>query len=591
MADRLHNLRTIKNMPQHKQLKIAAETSSIYAPLAHRLGLYKIKGEFQDICLKITHPEEYFEIAEKLSQTKRAREQYIREFAAPMESTLNEMGIKARITGRPKSIYSIRNKIKNKNVSFEDIYDLFAIRIIVDVAPEQERLACWQAYTLVTDHYKPIPERLKDWITSPKANGYESLHTTVIGPEGRYVEVQIRSERMDEIAERGFAAHWKYKGIKGIGASVNVFENWLNSVRETLDNNDAGSAVEFLADFQSNLFAEEVHVFTPKGEMKILPEGATALDFAFSIHSDLGCSCQAVRVNNMLVPISHVLKSGDQVQVITHKRQKPSEDWLKFVITSKARSRIRASLKDEKRFQAEFGKEILERKLNAFKVPVEENADMLARWFGYPNRMEFLSAIHLEQVDLSELKRFRADGAKLVEIEDKSIKADLIPMFPEPAPIRAKPGNKAEVIINGEPGNYYQYSFANCCNPVQGDPIFGFVLVQGGVKIHRATCPNATNLLANYAHRILKAGWGNTVKSDFLADIIVTGIDSGPGVIQQLTDRISSLGINIRSFSISGEGGYFEGRIGLIVANIDQLQRAMMALKSFQWVSNVSRVE
>jgi GTP pyrophosphokinase len=324
--------------------------------------------------------------------------------------------------------------------------------------------------------------------------------------------------------------------------------------------------------------------------MKILPEGATALDFAFSIHSDLGCSCQAVRVNNMLVPISHVLKSGDQVQVITHKRQKPSEDWLKFVITSKARSRIRASLKDEKRFQAEFGKEILERKLNGFKVPVEENADMLARWFGYPNRMEFLSAIHLEQVDLSELKRFRADGNKLVEIEDKAVKVD-IPLFPEPAPIRAKPGNKAEVIINGEPGSYYQYSFANCCNPVQGDPIFGFVLVQGGVKIHRATCPNATNLLANYAHRILKAGWGNTVKSDFLADIIVTGIDSGPGVIQQLTDRISSLGINIRSFSITGEGGYFEGRIGLIVANIDQLQRAMMALKSFQWVSNVSRVE
>jgi GTP pyrophosphokinase len=590
MADRLHNLRTIKNMPQHKQLKIAAETSSIYAPLAHRLGLYKIKSEFQDICLKITHPEEYFELAEKLSQTKRAREHYIHEFAAPIEAALKEMGITARIAGRPKSIYSIRNKIKHKNVSFEDIYDLFAIRIIVEVPPEQERLACWQAYTLVTDYYKPIPERLKDWITSPKANGYESLHTTVIGPEGRYVEVQIRSERMDEIAERGFAAHWKYKGIRGIGQSANVFENWLNSVRETLENNDAGNAVEFLADFQSNLFAEEVHVFTPKGEMKILPEGATALDFAFSIHSDLGCSCQAVRVNNMLVPISHVLKSGDQVQVITHKRQKPSEDWLKFVITSKARSRIRASLKDEKRFQAEFGKEILERKLNGFKVPVEENADMLARWFGYPNRMEFLSAIHLEQVDLSELKRFRADGNKLVEIEDKAVKVD-IPLFPEPAPIRAKPGNKAEVIINGEPGSYYQYSFANCCNPVQGDPIFGFVLVQGGVKIHRATCPNATNLLANYAHRILKAGWGNTVKSDFLADIIVTGIDSGPGVIQQLTDRISSLGINIRSFSITGEGGYFEGRIGLIVANIDQLQRAMMALKSFQWVSNVSRVE
>jgi GTP pyrophosphokinase len=591
MADRLHNLRTIKNMPLHKQLKIAAETTTIYSPLAHRLGLYKIKSEFQDICLKINHPEDYREIAEKLAQTKRAREQYIAEFAAPIEQSLAEMDIPARITGRPKSIYSIRNKIKQKHVAFEDIYDLFAMRIIVDVPPERERLACWQAYTLVTDHYQPIPERLKDWITSPKANGYESLHTTVVGPEGRYVEVQIRSERMDEIAERGFAAHWKYKGIRGIGATADVFETWLNSVRETLDNNEAGNAVEFLADFQSNLFAEEVHVFTPKGEMRILPEGATALDFAFSIHSTLGCTCQAVRVNNVLVPISHVLKSGDQVQVITNKKQKANEDWLKFVITSKARNRIRAALKDEKRYQADFGKEILERKLNGYKVPVEENVDMLAKWFGYPNRLEFLSAIHLEQVDLSELKRFRADGAKLVEIENKAAKVEPGIAVPEPPPFRAKNEGKAEVIINGEPGTYYQYSFANCCNPVQGDAIFGFVLTQGGVKIHRATCPNANHLLANYAHRILKAGWGNTVKSDFLADIIVTGIDSGPGVIQQLTDRISGLGINIRSFSISGEDGYFEGRISLIVANIDQLQRAMMALKSFKWVSNVSRVE
>jgi len=284
-----------------------------------------------------------------------------------------------------------------------------------------------------------------------------------------------------------------------------------------------------------------------------------------------------------------VLKSGDQVQVITSKRQKPSEDWVKFVITSKARNRIRQALKEEKRIQADYGKEILERKLNGFKVPVEENADMLAQWFGYPNRLEFLSAIHLEQVDLSDLKRFRADGQRLVEIEDKAVKVDPAPGTPEP--VKHKPGNKAEIIINNEPGIYYQYSIANCCNPVQGDPIFGFVLVQGGVKIHRATCPNANNLLTNYAHRILKAEWGNTVKSDFLADIIVTGIDSGPGVIQQLTDRISGLGINIRSFSISGEGGYFEGRIGLIVSNINQLQHAMLSLKGFDWVSNVSRVE
>jgi GTP pyrophosphokinase len=593
MADRLHNLRTIKSMPHHKQLKIAAETTSIYAPVAHRLGLYKIKSEFQDLCLKINHPEEYHEIAEKLAQTKRAREQYIREFTAPIQKQLIEMGIKARIAGRPKSIFSIYNKIRTKHVAFEDIYDLFAVRIIADVQPEEERLVCWQIYTIVTDNYKPIPERLKDWITSPKANGYESLHTTVVGPEGRYVEVQIRSERMDDIAERGFAAHWKYKGVRGLSKQKkDVFENWLNQVRETLENFDSGGPVEFLADFQSNLYAEEIHVFTPKGEMKILPKGATALDFAFSIHSDIGCTCQAVKVNNKLERIDYPLESGDQVEVITKKNQKPKEDWLQFVVTSKARTRIRAALKEEKRSQAEYGREILERKLNAFKVPVEENADMLAKWFGFPNRLEFLSAIYLQQIDLKELKRFRADGVRLVEIEEKSLKTESETAVPEETVTpRIKPGDKLQVIINGESGNYFKYSFATCCNPVQGDPIFAYVTVSQGIKIHRTTCPNASHLLSTYEHRILKAEWGNVVRADFLTNILVTGIDSGPGVIKQMTDRISNLGINIRSFAISGEGGYFEGRIGLIVANIDQLNLVMRQLKSFDWVSSVARVD
>lgn len=591
MADRLHNLRTIKSMAHHKQLKIAAETISIYAPVAHRLGLYKVKSEFQDLCLKINHPDEYHEIAHKLAQTKRAREHYIREFTAPIREWLDEAGIPARITGRPKSIYSIRNKIKTKHVVFEDIYDLFAIRIILDVPPGEERLACWQVYTFVTDYYKPIPERLKDWITSPKANGYESLHTTVVGPEGRYVEVQIRSERMDDIAERGFAAHWKYKGIEGLSKQKQeVFDNWLNQVRETLENSSSGNAVEFLADFQSNLFAEEIHVFTPKGEMRILPEGATALDFAFSIHSDIGCTCQAVKVNNRLERIDYLLQSGDQVEVITKKNQKPKEDWLQFVVTSKAKTRIRSALKEEKRSQAEYGKEILERKLNAFKVPVEENADMLAKWFGFPNRLEFLSAIHLQQVDLKELKRFRSEGIYLVEQEEKSKPEPTEALAQDNVQLpRIKPGDKPQVIINGEPGSYYKYSFATCCNPVQGDPIFGYITVSQGVKIHRTACPNANHLLATYEHRILKAGWGNVVKADFLTNIVVTGIDSGPGVIKDLTDKISGLGINIRSFSISGEGGYFEGHIGLIVANINQLNQAVQALKSFDWVSSVVR--
>lgn len=597
MADRLHNLRTIKSMAQHKQLKIAAETSTIYAPLAHRLGLYKIKSEFQDICLKITHPEEYHEIADKLAQSRRARELYIEEFKRPLLAALKEqLGINVRIIGRPKSIYSIWNKIRTKQVDFEDIYDLFAIRIIVDVPAEREKTYCWQVYAIVTDFYKPIPERLKDWITNPKANGYESLHTSVVGPQGRYVEVQIRSERMDDIAERGFAAHWKYKGVRGVGTNVNVFETWLNQVRETLENVGSGSAIEFLTDFQSNLFSEEVHVFTPKGEMRILPEGATALDFAFSIHSDIGCTCRAVKVNNRVERINYKLHNGDQIQVITDKNQRPSEDWLHYVITAKAKNRIRTALKEEKRQLAALGRETLERKLqNIHKVPVEENADMLAKWFGFPNRLEFLSAIALQQVDLSGLKSFRPDGSRLVEVEgEKAPGANDIEPKPGDSPQAPKPlkqAGKADVFINGEPGTYYAYSFATCCNPVQGDPIFAYVGAKEGVKIHRTTCPNAPFLLANYEYRVLKAEWGATVKADFIATITVTGIDAGPGVIQQLTDRISSLGINIRSFSITGEGGYFEGRISLVVSNTDQLNQAIMALKQFKFVANVSRME
>ncbi|MBK8922584.1 MAG: bifunctional (p)ppGpp synthetase/guanosine-3',5'-bis(diphosphate) 3'-pyrophosphohydrolase [Saprospirales bacterium] len=598
MADRLHNLRTIKSMAHHKQLKIAAETSTIYAPLAHRLGLYKIKTEFQDICLKITHPEEYHDIADKLAQTRRAREQYIEEFKRPLLKALQEqLGFEVTIIGRPKSIHSIWTKIRTKQVAFEDIYDLFAIRIILDVPAEREKIACWQVYAVVTDFYKPIPERLKDWITNPKANGYESLHTSVVGPQGRYVEVQIRSSRMDAIAERGFAAHWKYKGVRGVGNNANVFENWLNSVRETLENVGSGSPVEFLADFQSDLFSEEVHVFTPKGEMKILPEGATALDFAFSIHSDIGCTCRAVKVNNRVERINYKLHNGDQIRVITDRNQRPSEDWMQYVITSKAKNRIRSALKEEKRQLAALGREILERKLqNMHKCPVEENADMLARWFGFPNRLEFLSAIALEQVELSGLKSFRPDGLRLVEIEGEKA--------PPPGESEPKPGDavqsakpikqaagKADVFINGEPGSYYAYSFATCCNPVQGDPIFAYIGAKEGVKIHRTTCPNAAFLLANYEYRVLKAEWGATVKADFVATILVTGIDAGPGIIQQITDRISSLGINIRSFSISGEGGYFEGRISLVVSNTDQLNQAILALKQFKFVANVSRME
>lgn len=590
MADRLHNLRTIKSMPRYKQLKIAAETTSVYAPLAHRLGLYGIKSEFQDLCLKITHPDEYREIAAQLAETKRAREAYVKAFIEPIKAELASATLPFRITGRPKSIYSIWNKIRTKDVAFEDIYDLFAIRIVIDVPRQQERMACWHAYTIVTDLYQPISNRLKDWITRPKPNGYESLHTTVVGPDGRYVEVQIRTERMDDIAERGFAAHWKYKGVRG--ADANVFEDWLNQVRDILESTEGGSAVEFLADFHSNLYSDGVHVYTPKGEMRLLPDGATALDFAFSIHSDVGASCRAVKINNRLVPISYVLKHGDQVEVITEKNQRPTEDWLKIVVTAKARNRIRQSIRDEKRIQADYGREILERKLHGIRVGFDENADMLSRWFGFPSRLEFLSAIQREQVDLTVLnKHFRADGLRLIEIEEDR-------PGPAPAPINGhhqpKPvdkDNKPEIIINGEPGHYYPFTFASCCNPVQGDPIFAYNSLKEGLKIHRIACPNAENLLSHYGHRVMQADWGKTVKSSFIATVVVNGIDIGPGAIQRLTDRIANLGISIRSFSISGDAGYFEGRISLIISHTDQIAIVIRHLKDLEWVSSVSRVE
>lgn len=584
MADRLHNLRTIKSMPHHKQLRIAAETNYVYTPLAHRLGLYAIKTEFQDITLRITHPEEFYEISNKLSETIDARNAYIEEFKAPVVKSLEkDTDIKFYILSRSKSIYSIWNKIRQKGVTFEGIYDLFAIRIIVDVPKEKEKRICWEVYTIVSDFYRPLPERLRDWITSPKANGYESLHTTVIGPDGRYVEVQIRSQRMDEIAERGFAAHWKYKGIKG----GDVYDNWLNQVRETLEHIGPGEAEEFLHDMQGHFFNDEVHVFTPAGELKILPEGATALDFAFAIHSDVGAKCQVVHVNNKLVPISYKLRHGDQVKVITKASQKPRKDWLKIVVTSKAKARIRSALREEKRVEAEYGKDILLRKLKPLKADFETNVDMLARHFGYPNRSEYLAAIHHEQVELSSLKHFRMDGMRMIWETEKTVKDQ----EEEVQPQVLKVSDKTSVIINGEPGTMYGYSFANCCNPVHGDPIFAFVTTKEGIKIHRTTCPNATNLMGHYAYRCMEANWGNTVQTTFVTELIIKGVDTGVGVIQRITGIISTvLGINIRNMSIDGEHGYFEGRISVVVTNRDQLNLMIKSLKEIEGVQSIDRI-
>ncbi|RMG87236.1 MAG: bifunctional (p)ppGpp synthetase/guanosine-3',5'-bis(diphosphate) 3'-pyrophosphohydrolase [Bacteroidetes bacterium] len=587
MADRLHNMRTLGAMPRHKQLKIAAETSYIYAPLAHRLGLYSFKTEFQDLCMKITDFETYSSIAKKLNETKRARNEYIEEFIKPLREPLDELGIPYRITGRPKSIYSIWNKIKTKKVPFEQIYDLFAVRVIIDVERKKEKPLCWAVYSIVTDVYKPIPERLKDWITTPKSNGYESLHTTVVGPKGRYVEVQIRTERMDEIAERGFAAHWKYKGV---GDSQDVYETWLDGVREILEN-PTQDALEFLSDFKTNLFQEEVYVTTPKGEMVVLPKGATALDFAFHIHTDIGYHCKAIKVNNRIVRMGYKLQNGDQVEVITDKNQKPNEDWIKLVVTGKARSKIRSAMKEERRKKGELGKEILARKFKNHKVDFEQGVETLVNYFEFKSHHDLYYEIALGHINLTEvLKKFEVKDRKLVEIP-----------LEQPAPTRpdtqgAKGSRRIEgkpkLLIGGEPADQYTYSFANCCNPVQGDNVFAYLTVNAGIKIHRSNCPNAAHLLANYGYRVMKAEWIVTTNTSFVADLKITGIDAGRGVIKELTEVISSkLGINIRSFSIEGNEGYYEGKISLLVANKDQLNLAIRTLEGLDIVSTVERLE
>ena len=595
MADRLHNMRTLGAMPRHKQLKIAAETSYVYAPLAHRLGLYTIRTEYLDLCMKVTEPDEYRDIAQKLAETKRSRDAYVHSFIEPLKERIDKLKVHYNITGRAKSIHSIWKKIKNKNVPFEEIYDLFAIRIILDVPVEEERLVCWQIYSIVTDVHTPIPERLKDWITTPKSNGYESLHTTVIGPKGRFVEVQIRSQRMDEIAERGFAAHWKYKGIS---KNPDIYERWLDSVREILDDPDS-DAVEFLGDFRSNnLFNKEVFVYTPKGEMKILPKGATALDFAFSIHTDIGHHCQAVKVSNKIVPMSYQLRNGDQVEVITNSKQKPREDWLKMVITGKARSRIRSAMKEERRQQGELGRETLERKLKAMKVDFEESVERLVKDFGLDSHADLYYAIATDDISVADIFKTHTvevqnDGSRhLVEI-----KVEIQPEIPDGnadlgGRRHHKLTDKPHLLINGEPAERFEYTFATCCNPVQGDAIFAYLTANAGLKIHRSSCPNATNLMAQYGYRVMKAEWVSTTDSTFVVNLEITGIDDGPGVIEQLTNKISTmLGLNIRSFSIEGDEGYFKGRISLLVRNRDQLFMAMQALKNLDNISTVSRVD
>ncbi len=594
MADRLHNMRTIKSMPEHKQLKIAAETSYIYAPLAHRLGLYNFRSEFLDLCMKVLERDEYNAVARKLRETKAAREKYIESFIAPLRAKLDELGYAYRVFGRPKSIYSIANKIKKKQVPFEQIYDLFAVRVILDVPRDKEKLAAWATYSNITDAYQAVPSRLKDWITIPKSNGYESLHTTVVGPGARFVEVQIRSERMNEIAERGFAAHWKYKGVSN---QRDVYEQWFESVRDILENPNSDT-VQFLGDFRANsFFNEEVYVYTPDGDMKALPKGSTALDFAFSVHSMVGYHCQSILCDERIVPMSYVLRNGDRLRVNTSPQQKPNPNWLDMVKTGKAKAKIRQALKEEKRKRGELAREALLRKLKKLHVEDDKAAiETLARFHTEGSHVELFYDIGREALSINQvLKPFTVEHGKLV-IATPALPATAPPQEKDPeSKSRRNPASKVrghtKLLINGEPGDQLEYTMASCCNPVQGDQVFAYLTSTAGLKIHRVICPNAENLMANYDYRIMKAEWVSTTEHSFVAELQLTGLDSGKGVIETISHEIAQMDLDIRSFQIAAESGTFTARISLLVRNTDQLRRASRALQNLDNVSTVSRVE
>jgi GTP pyrophosphokinase len=584
LADRLHNMRTLDSMRREKQLKISSETVYVYAPLAHRMGLYNFKTEMEDLAMKYMEPEIYKEIARKLSETKKERTRYINEFIKPLKEKLSKSKITAEIYGRPKSIHSIWNKMKKKAVDFEEVYDLFAIRAILDSPPEREKEDCWKVYSLITDEYTPSPERLRDWLSNPKSNGYEALHTTVMGPQGRWVEVQIRTKRMNEIAEKGLAAHWKYK--EGTN-DESRFDKWFHQIREVITNQEVDS-IDFLQDFKTSFLAEEIYVYTPKGDVKMLPVGSTALDFAFSIHSAIGVKTIGAKVNHKLVPISHKLHSGDQVEIITSNKQKASEDWLGFVVTSKAKGRIRDALKEEKRNVGDEGKYTVQRKLEGMGVSMSQhNIDELVNWYKLPSHLDLFYQVAIKNIDLKEIKDFKVTGDKIEA--PKPVKT--IHEKPEFVPGQHIGRKDAELIIFGESGDKIVYNLANCCKPIPGDDVFGFVTTGKGLTIHRTNCPNAAKLLANYGHRVVKTKWAKNKEISFLTGVKIVGMDD-VGVVNKITNMISGeMKINIAAITIEAKEGLFKGNIKLYVHDKDELDNLVTNLLGLPGIESVERYD
>jgi GTP diphosphokinase / guanosine-3',5'-bis(diphosphate) 3'-diphosphatase len=586
LADRLHNMQTMDSMPEYKQVKIASETLYIYAPLAHRLGLYNIKTKLEDLGLKYTEPAVYNDIVSKIKETKEEQDEYIKTISDVLKKSLDEENVDYVIKGRPKSIYSIRRKMSAQNVSFDEVYDKFALRIVYKSTQHDEKFVAWKIYSIVTDHYRPSPSRLRDWISSPKSTGYEALHITVMGPKGRWVEVQVRSERMDEIAEKGYAAHYKYKQGATEESGLDI---WLNLLKEALENSET-NAVDFVEDFKMNLYAKEIFVFTPKGEIKSLPKGATSLDFAFSIHSEIGIKTLGTRVNGKLVQLNYELKSGDQIEIITSQNQKPTAHWLEFVTTSRAKNKIRNVLNDNNKKIAEDGKELLTRKLKHLKITISESViNELVNFFKLKTSLDLFYRVGIGSIENQQLKDYASQKSNVLMTFLKS-KIKRSPNTADKDIHKQVLTSNYDMLVFGSEQDKLDYKLSACCNPIPGDEVFGFVTINEGIKVHKKDCPNAIAMQSNYAYRILQTKWIDSSQQEFKAILNITGMDS-MGLTNELTKVISNnMHVNIQSISLSGEAGLFKGQVAVVVQNNSILKKLIENIKKIQGIEKVSRV-
>ncbi|GAA4290871.1 RelA/SpoT family protein [Aestuariibaculum suncheonense] len=587
IADRLHNMQTMDSMRTDKQEKIASETLYIYAPLAHRIGLYNIKTQLEDLGLKYTEPDVYFDILHKIKESKEEQDLYIEQFSDVIKKTLDREHLNYTIKGRPKSIFSIRRKMIKQGVTFDEVYDKFAIRIIYKSDAANEKFLAWKIYSIVTDHFRPNPIRLRDWISSPKTTGYEALHITVMGPKGRWVEVQIRSERMDEIAEKGYAAHYKYKQADEKEDSL---EDWINKLQEALENPET-NAVDFVEQFKLNLYSKEIFVFTPAGELKSLPKGATPIDFAFSIHTEVGMKTRGAKVNGKLVPLSYELKSGDQVSILTSESAKPTANWLDYATTARSRSKIKSALREDKKQIGEDGKELLKRKLKQLKITLNEaSINELVNYFKLKTSLDLFYRVGIGTIDNTMLKDFASSRSNTLMNFIKS------KITRKPTHISKEELEKEEVTSNydllvfGKEEEKLDYKLSTCCNPIPGDDVFGFLTVSEGIKVHKKNCPNALSLQSNYAYRIMPAKWIDSSQQEFLATIIITGIDH-IGLVNDVTKIISeNMHVNMKSISFESHDGIFSGKINVIVKNNTLLKKLLEKLRKINGIDKVTRV-